>query len=60
MGDDLTPVIEVVTWFLLVTLLLSVIARGATKAVVVRSLTVDDYLISASTVRSSFQGLGLS
>lgn len=60
MGDDLTPVIEVVTWFLLVTLLLSVIARGATKAVVVRSLTVDDYLISASTLFAVGQSIAVS
>lgn len=44
MGNDLTPVIEIMTGLLLVTLVLSGIARGATKSVVVRSFSVDDYL----------------
>ncbi|CAD6591805.1 MAG: hypothetical protein ASARMPREDX12_005417 [Alectoria sarmentosa] len=60
MGNNLTPVIEIVTWFLLVTLVLSVIARGATKAVIVRSLGLDDYLISVATLFAIGQSVAVS
>lgn len=52
MGDDYTQVIQVVVWFLLITCVIGVTARGATKAAVVRSISLDDYLISISLVSS--------
>ena len=50
MDDNLTPVVKIVTWFLLITSALSVAARGITKAAVVRSISLDDYLSSVSLV----------
>ena len=52
MGHDFTQLVQVVTLFLLITCVVGVLARGATKAAVVRSVSLDDYLISISLVGS--------
>ncbi len=52
MNDNFTQLVQVVTLFLLVTCVIGVLARGATKAAVVRSASLDDYLISISLVGS--------
>lgn len=52
MGDTHALTVRVLTWFLLVTSILGVGARGLTKAVIVRSISLDDYLITVSLVRS--------
>ncbi|CAF9922660.1 MAG: hypothetical protein ALECFALPRED_002138 [Alectoria fallacina] len=48
MDKSITPAIKVMTLFLLITSILVVIARGITKAVIVRSVSLDDYLIALS------------
>ena len=48
--DNLTPVINIVTWFLLVLATLSVLTKLATKYLIIRKLTYDDYLIILSLV----------
>ena len=50
MDTSITPAIKVMTTFLLITSILVVIARGTTKAVIVRSTNLDDYLIALSLV----------
>lgn len=50
MDTSITPAIKVMTFFLLITSILVVIARGTTKAVIVRSTNLDDYLIGLSLV----------
>ena len=54
MSTNVTPIVQIVTWFLLITCSLAFIARGVTKAAVVRSISLDDYFISVSWARSSF------
>lgn len=51
-GDKHASAVQVLTWFLLVTSMLGVGARGITKAVIVRSVSLDDYLITISLVWS--------
>ncbi|KAL9134611.1 MAG: hypothetical protein Q9175_004210 [Cornicularia normoerica] len=48
MDTSIKPAIKVMTIFLLITSILVVIARGTTKAVIVRSTNIDDYLIALS------------
>ena len=53
MNTSIQPALKVMIFFLLITSILIVIARGATKAVIVRSINrslLDDYLISLSLV----------
>ena len=50
MDTSIQPALKVMVFFLLITSILVVIARGITKAVVVRSISLDDYLISLSLV----------
>lgn len=45
-----TPLIEVLTWFLLIASILSVIARAFTKAAVIHFASLNDYLVSTSLV----------
>ncbi|CAD6588773.1 MAG: hypothetical protein ASARMPRED_003720 [Alectoria sarmentosa] len=52
MDMSITPAIKVMTLFLLITSILVVIARGITKAVIVRSINLDDYLIALSLTSS--------
>lgn len=47
-----SQVILVITWFLAVTLTLAYGARGITKAILVRSIGIDDYLVTLSFVSS--------
>ena len=47
---SIQPALKVMIFFLLITSILIVIARGATKAVIVRAVNLDDYLISLSLV----------
>lgn len=44
------PAVNVTTWFLMVTAILSVLARLGTKYRIFRKWTVDDYLSIASLV----------
>ena len=48
--DNLTPVINIITWFLLVLATLSVLTKLATKYLLIHKLTSDDYLIILSLV----------
>lgn len=50
MDDEHAATVRVLTWFLIVTSILGVGARGLTKAVIVRSVSLDDYLITISLV----------
>lgn len=50
--DSWTPAVNVTTWFLLVTAILSVLTRLGTKYRIFRRWTVDDYLSIASLVGS--------
>ena len=50
MDTSITPAIKVVTFFFLIISVLVVIARGTTKAVIVRSKNLDDCLIALSLV----------
>ena len=52
MDDKHAATVRVLTWFLVVTSILGVGARGLTKAVIVRSVSLDDYLITISLVCS--------
>jgi len=49
--SNLTPVVQIVTWFLLTTSISGVIARGLTKANIIRSIDLDDALVSIALVR---------
>ena len=48
--SDKTPLIKVITWFLLATSVLSVIARAFTKAAVIHKRSLDDYLVPVALV----------
>ena len=50
MSGDYTPTVRTLTWFWFVAAVLGVATRGLTKAVIVRSLNVDDFLIAFSLV----------
>ena len=50
MDKNTVPAIRIITVFLLITSILVVIARGTTKAIIVRSTSLDDYLIALSLV----------
>ncbi len=50
MSDDYTPTVRILTWFWFIAAVLGVATRGLTKAIIVRSLNVDDFLISLSLV----------
>ena len=52
-GDNETPLIQVITWFLLAISVLSIIARAFTKAAVIRYISVDDYLVPVAAVSVS-------
>lgn len=50
--DTWTPAVNVVTWFLLTTAILSVLTRLGTKYWIFRKWTVDDGLALGSLVRT--------
>lgn len=50
MDTSVTPAVKVLTLFFLITSILVVIARGTTKAIIVRSTSLDDYLVALSLV----------
>ena len=50
--DDYGPVINIITWFLLVTTTLAVIARIATKLAISRRIDADDYVTFVALVRT--------
>lgn len=50
MSDDYNPTVRILTWFWFVAAVLGVATRGLTKAIIVHSLNVDDFLISVSLV----------
>lgn len=52
MGNQHGSAVQILTWFLVITLVLGVGARGLTKAIIVRSVSLDDYLITVSLVCS--------
>ena len=51
MSDDRTQIVQTLTWFWFIAASLAVATRGLTKAIIVRSLNIDDFLISLSFVR---------
>jgi hypothetical protein len=48
--QNLTPVIQILTWFLVIASGLAVLARTATKIVVSRGLNAEDFLVFGSLV----------
>lgn len=60
MNTNFTPIVQIVTWFLLITCSLSIVARGVTKAASVRSITLDDYFISVSWLFALVQSVIVS
>jgi len=50
MDRNITPAVKVMDLFLLMTSIIAVIARGTTKALIVRSRSLDDYFIVLSLV----------
>lgn len=60
MGDGDAPTVQVVSCFLIVTSVLGVGARGLTKAIIVRSVSFDDYLITASLLFAIGQTIAVS
>ena len=53
MQSGIQPTIKVMTLFLLITSVLVTVVRGITKAVIVRSMGLDDYLIALSLVSAT-------
>ena len=49
--DNHAPVVSVITWFLIITSLLAVLARIATRFAVIRGLRLDDVVILLALVR---------
>ena len=60
MRDKHTSTVQILNWFLLVTAILAVGARGLTKAVTVRSVSLDDYLIAAALFFAIGQSIAVS
>lgn len=58
--DSWTPAVNVLTWFLLVTAILSVITRLGTKYWIFRKFTEDDYFSIASLVLCAAQSIAVS
>ena len=50
MRDPHASAVKIVTWFFVVAAILAVGARGLTKAIFIRSIGLDDYLITVSLV----------
>jgi len=44
--DNLAPLVDILTWFLLVTSITGVAVRGATKAIILHIIGIDDALIT--------------
>ncbi|KAE8373573.1 hypothetical protein BDV26DRAFT_296803 [Aspergillus bertholletiae] len=59
-ADSWTPAVNVLTWFLLVTAILSVITRLGTKYWIFRKFTEDDYLSITSLVFCAAQSIAVS
>jgi len=55
-----TPAINVLTWFMLVTAILSILTRLGTKYFIFRKFTVDDGFAAASMVLCIAQGIAVS
>ena len=49
-SDNLTPLIQIITWFCLIISVICFLARGATKSVLVHKFNLDDVLIILSIV----------
>lgn len=58
--DTWTPAVNVLTWFMLVVSILSVLTRLGTKYWIFRKLTVDDVLSIASMVTCIAQSIAVS
>ena len=43
--SNLTPLIQIITWFMLVTAVFAILLRAVSKTLIVRSLSVDDVLV---------------
>ena len=54
-ADNLAPLVDILTWFLLVTSITGVAVRGATKAAIIHIVGLDDALITIALV-SILQG----
>ena len=48
--DNLAPLVDILTWFLLVTSITGVTVRGATKAAIIHIVGLDDALITIALV----------
>ncbi|KAA8651162.1 uncharacterized protein ATNIH1004_000040 [Aspergillus tanneri] len=58
--DSWTPAVNVLTWYLLVTAILSMLTRVGTKYWIFRKLTTDDYLSLVSLVTCAGQSIAVS
>lgn len=59
MDDTHASTVRVLTWFLVITAILGVGARGLTKAIIVRSVSLDDYLITVSLLFAIGQSIAV-
>lgn len=58
--DTWTPAVNILTWFMLVTAILSVLTRLGTKYWIFRKLTVDDFLSIGAIVACIAQSIAVS
>lgn len=56
-ADNRTPIVNVLTWFLLTAAVLSVITRLGTKYFIRGRLSPDDYIICVSLVRLTLESM---
>ncbi|KAF6221246.1 hypothetical protein HO133_002101 [Letharia lupina] len=60
MGNENASTVQILTWFLIITSILGVGARGLTKAILVRSVSLDDYLITVALLFAIGQSVAVS
>lgn len=48
--ENYSPIVLIITWFLCIVSTLNMVARGAAKAIFIRSIKSDDYLSLSSLV----------
>lgn len=60
MDEDHTKAVQIVIWFTVITCILIVITKVIIKVTTIRSLKLDDYLVSAALVREPADNFRLS
>ena len=51
-ADNVSPLIEIITWFTLITSVLTVLVRGGVKVRMLHRTNLDDVFIALSLVRN--------